>query len=48
MTNLDKLDHLLIARLREDARAPVSQLARSLGFCAPPSRAASPGCEARR
>jgi DNA-binding Lrp family transcriptional regulator len=31
MTNLDKLDHLLVARLREDARAPVSQLARSLG-----------------
>ena len=31
MTNLDKLDHLLVARLREDARAPVSALARSLG-----------------
>jgi DNA-binding Lrp family transcriptional regulator len=31
VTNLDKLDHLLIARLREDARAPVSELARSLG-----------------
>ncbi len=31
MTNLDKLDHLLIARLREDARAPVAELARSLG-----------------
>jgi DNA-binding Lrp family transcriptional regulator len=31
MTNLDKLDHLLIARLREDARSPVSELARSLG-----------------
>jgi DNA-binding Lrp family transcriptional regulator len=31
MTDLDKLDHLLIARLREDARAPVSALARSLG-----------------
>ena len=31
MTNPDKLDHLLIARLREDARAPVSELARSLG-----------------
>lgn len=30
MTNLDKLDHLLLARLREDARAPVSELARSL------------------
>jgi DNA-binding Lrp family transcriptional regulator len=30
-TTLDKLDHLLVARLREDARAPVSQLARSLG-----------------
>jgi len=32
MTNLDKLDHLLIARLREDARAPVAELARSLGI----------------
>jgi len=31
MTTLDKLDHLLIARLRENARAPVSELARSLG-----------------
>jgi DNA-binding Lrp family transcriptional regulator len=31
MPNLDKLDHLLIARLREDARAPVAELARSLG-----------------
>ena len=31
MTNLDKLDHLLVAKLREDARAPVSELARSLG-----------------
>lgn len=31
MTNLDKLDHLLVARLREDARAPVSELARGLG-----------------
>ena len=31
MTNLDKLDHLLIARLREDARAPVAELARSVG-----------------
>ena len=31
MTTLDKLDHLLIARLREDARAPVAELARSLG-----------------
>ena len=31
MTNLDKLDHRLIARLREDARAPVAELARSLG-----------------
>ena len=31
MTNLDKLDHLLVAKLREDARAPVAQLARSLG-----------------
>ena len=31
MTNLDKLDHLLVARLREDARAPVAELARSLG-----------------
>ena len=32
MTTLDKLDHLLIARLREDARAPVSELARQLGI----------------
>ena len=31
MTNLDKLDHLLVAKLREDARAPVAELARSLG-----------------
>jgi len=31
MTNLDKLDHLLVAKLREDARAPVAQLARALG-----------------
>src|SRR5688500_17002824 len=31
MTSLDKLDHLLIASLREDARAPVAELARSLG-----------------
>jgi DNA-binding Lrp family transcriptional regulator len=31
MTTLDKLDHLLVARLREDARASVSELARSLG-----------------
>jgi DNA-binding Lrp family transcriptional regulator len=31
MTNLDKLDHLLVAKLREDARAPVSELARALG-----------------
>ncbi len=30
MTTLDKLDHLLVARLREDARASVSELARSL------------------
>ena len=33
MPNLDKLDHLdhlLIAKLREDARAPVSELARDL------------------
>ncbi len=32
MTNLDKLDHLLIAKLREDARAPVAELARVLGI----------------
>ena len=32
MTTLDKLDHLLIARLREDARAPVAELARQLGI----------------
>jgi DNA-binding Lrp family transcriptional regulator len=34
MPNLDKLDpldHLLVAKLREDARAPVSELARDLG-----------------
>lgn len=31
MTTLDKLDRLLLARLRENARAPVSELARSLG-----------------
>jgi DNA-binding Lrp family transcriptional regulator len=31
MTTPDRLDQLLIARLREDARAPVSELARSLG-----------------
>lgn len=31
MPNLDKLDHLLIAKLREDARAPVAELARLLG-----------------
>ncbi len=31
MPNLDKLDHLLVAKLREDARAPVSELARALG-----------------
>src|SRR5262249_25859529 len=31
MPNLDKLDHLLVAKLREDARAPVAELARSLG-----------------
>jgi DNA-binding Lrp family transcriptional regulator len=31
MTSLDKLDHLLVAKLREDARAPVAALARSLG-----------------
>jgi DNA-binding Lrp family transcriptional regulator len=33
MPNLDKLDHLdhlLVAKLREDARAPVSELARDL------------------
>lgn len=31
MTNLDKLDHLLVAKLRENARAPVAELARALG-----------------
>jgi DNA-binding Lrp family transcriptional regulator len=31
MTNLDKLDHLLVSKLREDARAPVAELARALG-----------------
>jgi DNA-binding Lrp family transcriptional regulator len=31
MPNLDKLDHLLVAKLREDARAPVAELARALG-----------------
>jgi DNA-binding Lrp family transcriptional regulator len=31
MPNLDKLDHLLVSKLREDARAPVAELARSLG-----------------
>ena len=31
VTNLDKLDHLLVAKLREDARAPVAALARALG-----------------
>jgi DNA-binding Lrp family transcriptional regulator len=32
MTNLDRLEHLLVAKLREDARAPVAELARSLGI----------------
>jgi DNA-binding Lrp family transcriptional regulator len=31
-TRLDKLDHLLLAKLRENARAPVSDLARALGL----------------
>jgi DNA-binding Lrp family transcriptional regulator len=29
---LDKVDHLLLARLRENARAPVAELARTLGL----------------
>jgi DNA-binding Lrp family transcriptional regulator len=31
VTTLDRLDHLLVAKLREDARSPVSELARALG-----------------